>query len=33
MRFRKNNLIHHDHSSMYGKYHAGFGEVVKKLLA
>jgi len=29
MRFRKNNLIHHDHSSMYGRYHAGFGEVVK----
>ena len=29
MRFRKNNLIHHDKSSMYGKYHAGFGEVVK----
>ena len=29
MRFRKNNLIHHDHSGMYGKYHAGFGEVVR----
>ena len=29
MRFRKNNLIHHDHSSMYGRYHAGFGEVVR----
>ena len=29
MRFRKNNLIHHDHSGMYGKYHAGFGQVVK----
>ena len=29
MRFRKNNLIHHDHSSMYGTHHAGFGQVVR----
>jgi len=29
MRFKRNNLIHHDHSGMYGRYHHGFGEVVR----
>tara|TARA_R110002020_G_scaffold210755_2_gene417014 strand:+ start:383 stop:784 length:402 start_codon:yes stop_codon:yes gene_type:complete len=29
MRFKTNNLIHHDHSGMYGQYHYGLGEVVR----
>lgn len=28
MVFNTVNRIHHDHSSMYGKFHPGFGEVV-----
>lgn len=29
MVFRRSNMIHSDHSGMYGKYHAGFGCVVE----
>ncbi len=29
MVFNKSNALHHNHSSMYGKYHAGFGCVVE----
>ena len=29
MLFIKSNFIHNSHSGMYGKFHAGFGEVVE----
>ena len=29
MLFIKSNFIHNSHSNMYGKFHAGFGEVVE----